>query len=135
MGQAQPMLGRSTAKVDNYLEGLHGSLSSVSRVRATDVASVLEKAKGIDALRSNRPAYLSIYLSEAFTYTFGNANFRLVGLDPRMDMALRLLKSDLCTSVHVSLRMDFDTHNGGGHAFSCAHGRGGWTVSRASWAR
>ena len=38
-------------------------------------------------------------------------------------MALRLLKSDLTSSVHVSLNLDFDTHNGLGHAFSCAHGR------------
>ncbi|NTX16141.1 DUF1501 domain-containing protein [Myxococcus sp. CA056] len=124
LARAQPLLGRSTAKVDNYLEGLHGSLSSVSRVLATDVVSLLEGTKGIDTLKTNRPAYLSSYLNETFTYTFGNANFHLTGLDPRMDMALRLLKSDLCTSVHVSLRMDFDTHSGAGHAFSCAHGRG-----------
>ncbi|MCP3099485.1 DUF1501 domain-containing protein [Myxococcus sp. K15C18031901] len=122
--RAQPFVGRSTAKVDNYLEGLHGSLASVSRVLATDVVSLLETTKGIDTLKTNRPAYLSSYLNETFTYTFGNANFHLVGLDPRMDMALRLLKSDLATSVHVSLQLDFDTHNGSGHAFSCAHGRG-----------
>ena len=58
---------------------------------------------------------MSSYLSnQAFTYTFGLANFHLTGLDPRMDLALRLLKSDLCTSVHVSLQLDFDTHNGTG---------------------
>ncbi|WP_342380443.1 DUF1501 domain-containing protein [Myxococcus stipitatus] len=124
LGRAQPLMGRSTAKVDNYLEGLHGSLSSVSRVLATDVVALLERTKGIDSLKTNRPAYLANYLSETFTYTFGNANFHLTGLDPRMDMALRLLKADLCTSLHVSLRLDFDTHNGSGHAFSCAHGRG-----------
>ncbi|WPB76232.1 DUF1501 domain-containing protein [Archangium violaceum] len=119
------MMGRSTAKVDNYLEGLHGSLTSVSRVLATDVVSVLERTKGIDTLTANRPAYLSSYLSnQSFTYTFGLANFHLTGLDPRMDLALRLLKSDLCTSVHVSLQLDFDTHNGFGHGYSCAHGRG-----------
>ncbi|ATB40272.1 hypothetical protein CYFUS_005720 [Cystobacter fuscus] len=122
--RAQQLLRRSTAKVDNYLEGLHGSLSSVSRVLATDVVSVLEGTKGIDKLKTNRPAYLSSYLNESFTYTFGNANFHLTGLDPRMDLALRLLKSDLCTSVHVSLQLDFDTHNAQGHGFSCAHGRG-----------
>jgi hypothetical protein len=122
--RAQQYMGRSTAKVDNYLEGLHGSLSSVSRVLATDVVSMLEGTKGIDALKTNRPAYLANYLNETFTYTFGLANFHFTGLDPRMDMALRLLKSDLCTSVHVSLKLDFDTHNGHGHAYSCAHGRG-----------
>ena len=114
-------MDRSTAKVDDYLEGLHGSLSSVSRVLATDVVSVLESTKGIDALTSSRPAYLSSYLSnQSFTYTFGAANFHLTGLDPRMDLALRLLKSDLCTAVHVSLQVDFDTHNAFGHGFSCA---------------
>lgn len=122
--RAQPLMGRSTAKVDSYLEGLHGSLSSVSRVLATDVVSVLEGTKGIDALKTNRPSYLSSYLNETFTYTFGLANFHLTGLDPRMDLALRLLKADLCTAVHVSLRTDFDTHNGTGHGYSCAHGRG-----------
>ncbi|WP_199747010.1 MULTISPECIES: DUF1501 domain-containing protein [Corallococcus] len=123
--RAQQLLGRSTAKVDNYLEGLHGSLSSVSRVLATDVVSVLEKTQGIEMMTSNRPAYLSSYLSnQSFTYSFGLANFHLTGLDARMDMALRLLKADLCTSVHVSLQQDFDTHSGLGHGYSCAHGRG-----------
>ncbi|KFE69212.1 DUF1501 domain-containing protein [Hyalangium minutum] len=125
LSRAQPLMDRSTAKVDNYLEGLHGSLASVSRVLATDVVSMLERTKGIDTLTANRPAYLSSYLSnQSFTYTFGLANFHLTGLDPRMDLALRLLKSDLCTSVHVSLQLDFDTHNGLGHGYSCAHGRG-----------
>ncbi|MFP2907008.1 DUF1501 domain-containing protein [Pyxidicoccus sp. 3LFB2] len=125
LARAQQLMGRSTAKVDTHLEGLHDSLSSVSRVLATDVVNVLESTKGIDALATSRPAYLSSYLSnQTFTYTFGTANFHLTGLDPRMDLALRLLKSDLATSVHVSLQVDFDTHNAFGHGHSCAHGRG-----------
>ncbi|MFZ5470052.1 MAG: DUF1501 domain-containing protein [Myxococcota bacterium] len=117
-------LGRSTPKVDGFLEGLHGSLSSVSRVLATDVVSVLEQTKGIDFLLANRPPYLSSYLAErTFTYTFGVANFHQTQLDARLDMALRLVKADLASAVHVSLATDFDTHNGLGHAFSCAHGR------------
>jgi hypothetical protein len=125
LSRAQQQMDRSTAKVDNYLEGLHGSLSSVSRVLATDVVSVLQSTKGIDVLTASRPAYMSSYLSnQSFTYSFGLANFHLTGLDPRMDLALRLLKSDLCTSVHVSLQLDFDTHNAFGHGYSCAHGRG-----------
>ncbi|WP_187345349.1 DUF1501 domain-containing protein [Cystobacter ferrugineus] len=125
LARAQQLMGRSTAKVDNYLEGLHGSLSSVSRVLATDVVSVLQSTKGIDFLTANRPAYLANYLkNQSFTYSFGPANFHLTGLDSRMDLALRLLKSDICTSVHVSLQLDFDTHNASGHGYSCAHGRG-----------
>ncbi len=114
--------GRSTARTDAFLEQLHGSLRSVSRVLAADVVSVLQRTKGIDALKTNKPPYLSSYLSE-FSYTFGLANFHMTGLEPRFDMALRLLKADLATSIHVSLGLDFDTHNGTGHSFSCAHGR------------
>ncbi|HEX8432880.1 MAG TPA: hypothetical protein VF625_16460, partial [Longimicrobium sp.] len=125
LSRARQLMDRSTAKVDSHLEGLHGSLSSVSRVLATDVVSVLERTKGIDSLTTSRPAYLANYLAnQTFTYSFGAANFHLTGMDPRMDLALRLLKSDLCTSVHVSLQLDFDTHNGFGHGFSSAHGRG-----------
>ncbi len=117
-------LGRSNKNVDGFLEGLHGSLRSVSRVLAADVVSVLEAQKGIDTLISNRPAYLSNYLPTPFSYTFGSANFHMTGLEPRFDMALRLLKSDLTSAVHIGLSpLDFDTHSGLGHAFSCAHGR------------
>jgi hypothetical protein len=122
---AQPgkYLGRSNQNVDSFLEGLHGSLRSVSRVLAADVVSVLEAQKGIDSLVANRPAYLSNYLNTPFSYTFGTANFHMTGLEPRLDMALRLLKSDLTSAVHVGLSLDFDTHSGLGHSFSCAHGR------------
>jgi uncharacterized protein (DUF1501 family) len=123
LGQPGKLLGRSTAKVDGFLEGLHGSLRSVSRVLAADVVSVLENTKGIDALTTNRPAYLSSYFNNPFGYSFGLANFHMTTLEPRMDMALRLLKSDLTSAVHLALNLDFDTHNGLGHAFSCAHGR------------
>ena len=117
--------GRSNPRVDHYLEDLHGSLSSVSRVLASDVAGVLEGTKGIDVLLSQRPAYMSSYLAnQTFTYSFGGANFYQTGLDARLDMALRLIKSDLATAIHVSLKQDFDTHNGTGHSYSCAHGRG-----------
>jgi hypothetical protein len=100
-----------------------GSLRSVSRVLAADVVTVLERTKGIDALTMSRAPYLSSYLTPAFSYTFGLANFHMTGLEPRFDMALRLLKADLATSIHVSMGLDFDTHSGLGHAFSCAHGR------------
>lgn len=123
LGQPGRLLGRSTAKVDGFLESLHGSLRSVSRVLAADVVSVLEAQKGIDTLISNRPAYLANYLNQPFSYTFGLANFHMTTLEPRLDMALRLLKSDLTSAVHVSFNLDFDSHSGLGQAFSCAHGR------------
>lgn len=123
LAQPAKYLGRSTANVDGFLESLHGSLRGVSRVLAADVVSVLEAQKGIDSLVTNRPAYLANYLNQPFSYSFGLANFHMTTLEPRMDMALRLLKSDLTSAVHVALNLDFDTHSGLGHAFSCAHGR------------
>lgn len=123
LNQPGKLLGRSNAKVDSFLEGIHGSLRSVSRVLAADVVSVLEATKGIDHLTTNRAPYLANYFMNEFGYSFGLANFHMTTLEPRMDMALRLLKSDLTSAVHVALNLDFDTHNGLGHAFSCAHGR------------
>ncbi|MFT3837302.1 MAG: DUF1501 domain-containing protein [Myxococcaceae bacterium] len=117
-------IGRSNANVDSYLEGLHDSLASVSRVLATDVVTVLQQTKGTEMLINNKPMYLSSYGNVGpFGYTFGLANFNQTQLEARMDMTLRLLKSELATAVHVSLGTDFDTHNGTGNAFSCAHGR------------
>lgn len=115
--------GKSSPKTDQFLEQLHGSLRSVSRVLAADVVTVLERTRGIDALSTNRAPYLSGYLTPSFSYTFGLANFHMTGLEPRFDMALRLLKADLATAIHVSMGLDFDTHSGLGHGFSCAHGR------------
>ncbi len=115
--------GKSNAKVDTFLEQLHGSLRSVSRVLAADVVTILERTKGIDALTTSRAPYLSSYLTPSFSYTFGLANFHMTGLEPRFDMALRLLKAELTSAIHVSMGLDFDTHNGTGHAFSCARAR------------
>lgn len=123
MKQPGKLLGRSNAKVDSFLESLHGSLRSVSRVLAADVVSVLEAQKGIDALVTNRPAYMANYFNQPFTYTFGLANFHMTTMEPRLDMALRLLKADVTSAVHVAFPLDFDTHSGLGQAFSCAHGR------------
>lgn len=120
--QPGKLLGRSNAKVDSFLEGIHGSLRSVSRVLAADVVSVLQAQKGIDAL-TMKPSYMANYGLGAFGYTFGLANFHMTSMEPRLDMALRLLKSDSTSAVHVALPLDFDTHSGLGHGFSCAHGR------------
>jgi Protein of unknown function (DUF1501) len=115
---------KSTGAVDGFLEQLHGSLSSVSRLLATDVVGVLNNTKGFEYLAASRPNYLSSYLqNEIMTYTFGLANFNLTGLDARFDLALRMMKADLTSSIHVSFSKDFDTHNGTGHSFSAAHGR------------
>jgi uncharacterized protein (DUF1501 family) len=115
-------LGRSTSGVDQFLEGLHGSLSSVSRVLASDVVSVLAATPGAEHIAANPPPHISSYFSP-FGYSLGLANFYMTQLDGRFDTVLRLLKSDLTTAVHMSMYLNFDTHSGTGHEFSSAHGR------------
>jgi Protein of unknown function (DUF1501) len=116
--------GKSTPASDAFLEQLHGSLASVSRLLATDVVNVLNTTKGFEHLITNRPAYMSSYFTnEVLSYSFGPANFHMTGLDARFDLALRLMKADLTSAIHVSFEKDFDTHNGLGHHFSAAHGR------------
>jgi hypothetical protein len=123
--QARAFKGRSTARVDQFLEGLHGTLTSVSRALAANVTDVLEGLKGVDYIKTNRPAYMSSYFMNPFTYTFGLANFHQTQLEPPLEMTLRLLKSDLTSAIHTVLPSPyFDTHNGSyGVHFSCAHGR------------
>lgn len=126
LSQVKPMLRKSSAKVDSLLEGIHGSLRSVSRALAADVVTVLQATKGVDHLYANRPAYLSSYFDGPFDYTFGLANYHArEEMAVPFEMALRLMKADLTSAVHVALQTPYyDTHNGSyGQHFSCAHGR------------
>ncbi len=123
--QARKFAGRSTAKVDAFLEGLHGTLGSVSRALAANVTDVLEGLKGVDSLSTNRPPYMAGYFMNPFAYSFGLANFHQNALEAPLEMTLRLLKSDLTSAIHTVVPSPyFDTHNGSyGVHFSCAHGR------------
>lgn len=123
--RARAFAGKSTPRVDKFLEGLHGTLTAVSRALAANVTDVLEGIKGVDWLKANRPPYVQNYFMDPFTYTFGLANFHQTQLEPPLEMTLRLLKSDLTSSIHTVLPSPyFDTHNGSfGVHFSCAHGR------------
>lgn len=125
LAQVRRFQGKSTAKVDGFLEGLHGTLSAVSRALAADVTDTLSKAKGIDFLAANRPPYMASYFNNPFAYSFGLANFHQNSLEAPLEMTLRLLKSDLTSAVHTVLPSPyFDTHNGSfGVHFSCAQGR------------
>jgi Protein of unknown function (DUF1501) len=115
---------KSTPAVDGFLEQLHGSLASVSRLLASDVVGVLNQTKGFEHLVNQRPSYMAGYLSnQIMTYSFGLANFYMTGLDARFDLALRIMKADLSSAIHISFSNDFDTHSGIGHQFSAAHGR------------
>jgi len=108
--------GRTTASTDAVLEKLHGDYASVSKVLARDVATVLQNTPGANNL-------------DDYGYHFG-ANFGQYEMKPKMDMALRLLKSDLASSIHVYFGEEYyDTHSGKvGHVSVAGRQRGAMEV-------
>ncbi len=121
--RARAYQGRSTKATDDFLEQLAGGLESVSRVLSRNVAGLLEKTPGSVSLVD--VPYLKNFNGDGnFGYHFGLANFYMKDLEVPLDMTLRLLKSDLCSTVHTYLAPYFDTHNGSyGHDFGYAHVR------------
>ena len=118
---------KSTAGTDAILEQLYGGYVGVSKVLARDVADILAKTKGAEKL--DGLSYLDGYTYSTFDFHFG-ANLGVKGMDGPIDMALRVLKSDLATSVHLALdEVYYDTHNGAyGHKFNAAVLRGQFDV-------
>jgi hypothetical protein len=120
--------GRSSAGTDAYLEGLYQNYQGISRVFAKDVVATLEKIVPIEHLQD--VDYLkNQYNNGMFTYNFG-ANYAQGGLQEPLEMALRLLKSDLVTSVHAFLgEVYYDTHSGkAGHVFAASQIRAEFDV-------
>ena len=116
LGSIRGARGRTTASTDAVLEKLHGDYASVSKILARDVASVLEKTPGAANL-------------DDYGYHFG-ANFGQYELKAKMDMSLRLLKSDLASSIHVYFGEEYyDTHSGYlGHVSVAGRQRGAMEV-------
>lgn len=104
---------------DAFLERAYGSLKRTSNVLAQDVVSVIEGTPGVENLPED-----CTYGGETvrgynrFGFTFGLAN----GSDGRQydapfDFALRLMKSDLSSAIHLMLPVhNHDTHSATGHA-------------------
>lgn len=98
--------GRSTTGTDAYLEQLHDTYQGVSRTLAADVTDILGKVKPIEHFDTDGYAF----------FFMANASNPAINFTPSFEMALRLLKSDLCTSVHAHLpQVYFDTHSTTGH--------------------
>ncbi len=109
--------GKSSVGTDHVLEQLYTGYAGVSKVLARNVADVLGKTKGAEHLTS---LPYTANIGDGFGFHFG-ANFAADMTAP-LDMVVRLLKSDLATSIHCHLdELYYDTHNGSfGHAFGGA---------------
>lgn len=123
LGTVRSLRGQSTSGSDHVLEQIYGAYAGVSKVLARDVADVLAKTKGVEKMGTLE--YLASASYTPFEFHFG-ANFGVKGMDGPLDMTLRVLKSDLATSVHCFLdEVYYDTHNGThGHKFNAAVLRG-----------
>ena len=98
--------GMSTAGTDAYLAQLHDTYQGISRTLAADVTDILGKVKPIEHFDTDGYAF----------FFMANASNPAINFTPSFEMALRLLKSDLCTSVHAHLpQVYFDTHSTTGH--------------------
>jgi Protein of unknown function (DUF1501) len=111
---ARRFRGVSSPQSDAQLEGLYNTYKGVSKAMARDVVTALEKSKGFEHI-TKFPLYANPMDA---TFFIGGANaagpMRSAG---DFEFALRLLKSDLCTSVTMKAgglnNATFDTHGPG----------------------
>jgi hypothetical protein len=109
--------GKSSAGTDTFLEGLYDTYRGVSRTLARDVVDILGKTKGVEHLPAAMPWAPN---SGQFGYTIGYADGGSTTYwDGMFDLSLRLLKSDLMTSLTLRVpganNFSYDTHDPPAH--------------------
>lgn len=106
--------GQSTSGTDAFLQGVYDTYVGASRALAKDLVDTIAKTPGAEKLPASMPWAPN---NRRFGWTLGLADGGSdTEWDDRFDLALRLLKSDLTTSVTVKItgaeNLDFDTHGG-----------------------
>lgn len=106
LAQTAALKGRSTSGTDSFYEKIYNSMKGTSKLLAADVTTTLSKTPGL----ANTVNPYPVYSSHGVTYVeeYGASWI------PQFDLALKLLRSDLCTSISLSApgpgRFFFDTH-------------------------
>jgi hypothetical protein len=113
MKAMRALKGISSAGTDKFLNELHDTYGGVSRALARDVVDLIEKTKGAEHLPDAIPWAPK---SGKFGYFLGYADGGSGSYwDADFDLTLRLLKSDLVTSVTMRAsgagNYSFDTHD------------------------
>jgi hypothetical protein len=113
--------GRSTAGTDALLGALYETWRGASRTIARDLLSVLGRTQGFQYLAAANPAYRTDW-----TACIGSADVCGPGSSTAdYDFALKLLKSDLVTSVSLRAtsiaNFSFDTHSSNGPQVHANH--------------
>lgn len=121
--------GMSTTGTDAFLQEVHDTYAGASRSLARDLVDTITSTPGAEHLPTAMPWAPG---NRRFGWTLGLADGGSdTEWDDRFDLALRLLKSDLTTSVTVRIsgaeNLDFDTH-GGPSSLHINHLRGTFDV-------
>lgn len=126
--------GAMNPGTDRFYERLHDTYRTVSKQLARDVVSVLERTAAVDPERDQPPPWIT-----------SNPNWGYFSSDigpgissdsggtwaPSFNLALKLLKSDLCTSVSLNcwgLGHAYFDHHSAGHAVHFPLLRSAWDV-------
>ena len=111
--------GIAGTTTDGYLERLHDGLQNVSRVLAKDVVTTLTNAAGFEHMTPETDREYDGVVSYPgqgpFGYVVGYADGNVGNSTfwDTFDMAMRVMKSDLSSSLHLTLPMFYyDTHKG-----------------------
>lgn len=123
LGAIRLTRGRSSAGTDAALEQLYNSYAGYSRTLARDVVDILTKTKGVEHLPEHMPWAPD---QARFGYVIGYADGGTsTYYDQDIDLVLRLLKSDLATSVTFRCaganNFAFDTHFANAHQLHSDH--------------
>ncbi len=133
-GSFRNQAGKGSA-TDLYLERFHDGFQNVSRVLAKDIVQILEKAPGFEYMAQDTDREYGGVVSYPgkgpFGYVIGYADGHVNTpfFWDTFDMALRLMKADLSSAIHMTLpSFYYDTHSGTGHQRNFVAVRGAFEI-------
>ncbi len=134
LNATRSMSGKSqSAATEKHLKALYDGFGDVSKVLARNVVDVLTNTLGVEYMTEN-PSFggKQPYGMGPWGYTYGLAdeNVTSPAFQNVFDMALRLMKADLTSSIHLYMpNFYYDTHSGQpGHQRNYLNTRGGHDV-------
>jgi hypothetical protein len=135
-GSFRARRGVAGASTDAYLERFHDGLQNVSRVLAKDVVTTLTNATGFEYMTPETDreygGVVSYPGAGPFGYTVGYADGNVSNSTfwNTFDMALRVMKTDLASAVHMTLPLYYyDSHAGiEGHQGNFIRMRGSFEI-------
>lgn len=117
--------GRSSEGTDRALERLYDTYASVSRTIARDIVAIIERTPGVEHLPERMP-WMPANGRFGWSVDFDSITLHSELWESDIDLALRMLKSDMATSVSMLIHspVDLDTHIGNPYPRHAAYLRG-----------